>query len=112
MKDHVAYITNTYKNALADACQKRGIDHKTETGYWVGGLGAVGPVVINGEMQGMAPTWIFGISLRSKLLGQPVIGGQLPIHNIIPQDEEIKATAERLVSEIEGQREAQFRGEL
>lgn len=111
MRDLVAYITQTYKTALADACQKHGIDHKTEAGYWIGGIGSIGPVIADGEMQGFAPTWIFGLSLRSKLLGTPVIGGQLPIHNIIPPDEEIKATAERLVLELESKREAQFRGE-
>jgi hypothetical protein len=112
MKDHAAHVISTFKTAAADASSKHGIDHKTEVGYWVGGWGAVQPIIVENEMQGLAPTWNFGYSLRSKLLGQPLVAGQLPIHSLMPQDDEIKIIAERLVTELSAQREAQFRGEL
>lgn len=111
MKDHTAHIMDTFKNALAVECAANGIDFKLETGFWVGGGGVITPVVIEGQLQGFGPTWIFGFSLRSLLLGQPVVAGALPIHDVLPTDEAIKMTTKRLVSDVEAARQAQFKGD-
>lgn len=111
MRDITARITDTYKNAIAQECTKRGIDHKTEAAYAVGGGGAISPMVVNGELQGFGPTWMFTFELRHTLLGQPPISGSLPVHDVVPNDAAIQGTAARLVTEVEQVRQAQFKGE-
>src|SRR3954451_7524615 len=110
MRDHTAHIVDVFKNALAAECTANGIDHKSEAGYWVGGGGAVTPMVLNGELQGFGPTWMFGFSLRSLLIGQEPVAGALPIHNVLPSDGEIKAMTKRLVTDISNARTMQFKG--
>ena len=110
MKDLEAHIVNEFKNALAAECSAHGIDHKSEAGYSVGGGGGIAPIVIQGELQGFGPTWMFTFSLRSLLLGQQPIAGSLPIHDVLPSNEAIKGTAKRLVADVETARQAQFKG--
>ena len=110
MRDHNAHILNEFKNRVAEACTARGIDHKSEAGFSIGGGGAVSPMVTNGELAGFGPTWMFTVSLRSLLLGQEPIAGSLPIHDVLPSDEAIKATAYRLVNDVDVARDAQFKG--
>lgn len=111
MRDITAHIVDTFKNALAVECTANGIDHRLETGYAVGGGGAISPMVINGELTGFGPTWVFTFSLRSLLLGNQPVAGSLPIHDVLPSDEAIKGTAKRLVNDVNTARNAQFKGE-
>jgi hypothetical protein len=110
MKDTQKRITATFRGAIAENCTALGIDHDSEASIWVGGGGCVSPMVINGELQGFGPTWMFGLELRSLLLGQDPVAGALPIHDVLPNDAAIKATAKRLVHDVEAARQAQFRG--
>lgn len=111
MRDIERHIAATFRGAIAENCTKLGIDHESEAGFWVGGGGAIAPMVIKGELQGFGPTWMFGFSLRSLLLGQDPIAGALPIHDILPSDASINATTRRLVADVEAARQAQFKGE-
>jgi hypothetical protein len=110
MRDIERHIAAIFRGAIAVNCTKLGIDHESEAGFWVGGGGAIAPMVIQGELQGFGPTWMFGLSLRSLLLGQEPIAGALPIHDIFPTDEAIENTTKRLVNDVETARQAQFKG--
>ena len=110
MNDLNARFTDVFKNALLAELAKAGI-HKGEAGWSIGGGGIVAPMILNGELAGFGPTWMFTLSLRSLLLGQNPIAGSLPIHDVLPSEAEIKNVAKRLVTDVEAARQLQFKGE-
>jgi len=112
VRDIRTRIENTFKDAVATACIAQGIDHKTEAGWAVGGGGNVGPVIEQGKgIMAFAPTWTFTLELRSLLLGQTPVGGSLPIHDVVPGDDDIRKIATRLVADVDAARKAQFKGD-
>jgi hypothetical protein len=109
MIDHTSHIVQIVKDELAKACQSRGVD-KLQAGYAVGGFGALIPLMSN-EGVGIGPGWTVMISLRSLLLGQPPIAASIPVANVLPGDLEFRKAVNLLLTQIDEQRQKEFRGE-
>lgn len=111
MKNYTRHAEAQFTGAVLTQCRALGIDADSEAEFSIGGGGAIAPMVLNGELQGFGPTWVFMFSLRSKLLGMEPVAGSLPIHDVRPSDAAIEMTAKRLVNDVNAAREAQFKGE-
>lgn len=110
--DHTAHIESVVKDEIAKTCLAIGAD-KNDAGFAIGGFGDVGPMVVkdaNGQEQmSFGAKWSLLISFRSLLLGQPRVGGSLPVPGALPTDDEFRAVARRMVMEVHAARDAQGR---
>lgn len=116
MIDHTAYYENIVKGEIAVTCQKLGLD-KNDVGWAIGGHGAIGVLISPNPAGGpnqitFGPVWSITVSFRHLLLGQPRVGGSLPVPGVLPPDEHFRMVAQRLVTEVNAQREREFRGEM
>jgi hypothetical protein len=110
MIDHILHVTNVVKDELAKQCTANGVD-KSEAGFVVGGGGVIAPVIDNdGKLVGFAPAWSVVVSMRSRLIGMSPIAGSLPIYDVLPPDEQLRAVVGRLVRDVADAREQQFNG--